>query len=165
MTEPTAARWSRPWRRCLTAVLVLQLMAVVVAGCSTSIPDFPEQTTGADCAATQRGVAPPPFGADIGDCELSHADLTGAQLVSANLAYAHLFGADLNGAVLVHADLFAAYLTSADLTSANLKDANLIGADLTGAIWSNTTCPDGTNSDTHANTCVGFGIWAASPPH
>ena len=31
----------------------------------------------------------------------------------------------------------------------------LIGATLTGVHWSNTTCPDGTNSDNDGNTCVG----------
>jgi uncharacterized protein YjbI with pentapeptide repeats len=37
--------------------------------------------------------------------------------------------------------------TEADLTGADLTGANLSSAVLDRAIWSNTTCPDGTNSD------------------
>jgi uncharacterized protein YjbI with pentapeptide repeats len=37
--------------------------------------------------------------------------------------------------------------TELALSGANLTDANLTNANLTNAIWSNTTCPDGSNSD------------------
>jgi hypothetical protein len=33
--------------------------------------------------------------------------------------------------------------------------ANLNGVSLNGATWSNTTCPDGTNSSADGRTCVG----------
>ena len=39
-------------------------------------------------------------------------------------------------------------------TKRNLKGANLHGTALTGAVWSNTTCPDGTNSDNDGGTCA-----------
>ena len=58
----------------------------------------------------------------------------------------------------------AADLTGADLTGANLTNANLTGATSKGAhfdhvIWSNTTCPDSSNSDAYTpHTCVGHGI-------
>ena len=41
-----------------------------------------------------------------------------------------------------------------DLTGADLTGANLHRADLTGVIWSNTTCPDGTNSNNDGGTCA-----------
>jgi len=46
-----------------------------------------------------------------------------------------------------------------DGATANLADANLTGADLTGAelagvSWSDTTCPDGSNSDAVGGTCA-----------
>ena len=41
----------------------------------------------------------------------------------------------------------------ADLSGSNLTGANLIGANLQSVIWSNTICPDGSNSDDNGNTC------------
>ncbi len=50
-----------------------------------------------------------------------------------------------------------------DFSGAQFVDANLNGVMFTGssfvsAIWDNTVCPDGSNSDSHGNTCVGFGL-------
>lgn len=70
-------------------------------------------------------------------------------LVSANLAGANLSGTDLQGAGFALADL-----DNANLTGANLTDAFLDEASLTGVTWSNTICPDGTNSDNDFGTCV-----------
>jgi hypothetical protein len=74
---------------------------------------------------------------------------------------AHLAGCNLSGLNLVGANL-----AGADLAGANFNKANLTGADLAGATvtattnfnkvtWSDTTCPDGTNSDADGRTCVG----------
>jgi hypothetical protein len=41
------------------------------------------------------------------------------------------------------------------LSGANLANGNFKGATMTGVIWSNTTCPDGTNSTHDGGTCVG----------
>ena len=47
-----------------------------------------------------------------------------------------------------------------DLSDADLSDADLRGADLSSVTWHNTICPDGSNSDTHDNTCNGhLGRW------
>ena len=119
-------------------------------------------------------------GADLTDADLARSDLTGANLTNATLLGTKLPGAnltkaDLTGANLTKADLSGgatlnnANLTGANLTGANLYRANLMfaelnGADLTnantngvmvtGAIWGNTTCPDGTNSNDPGNaTC------------
>ena len=66
------------------------------------------------------------------------------------------------------ADLSNANLRETDLTGANLRNANLWNANLTGALhnsgttwpaaeeWSNTTCPDGTNSNDPGNATCGF---------
>ena len=49
-------------------------------------------------------------------------------------------------------------LAGADLTGANLAGATSGGADVTDVIWSNTVCPDSTNIDDNAGTCVGHGF-------
>jgi hypothetical protein len=69
---------------------------------------------------------------------------------TATLKDVTLTGADLRGADLTEADL-----SGADLTRANLSGATLTGATLKDVTWSSTICPDGTNSDTHDNTCLG----------
>lgn len=56
-------------------------------------------------------------------------------------------------------DLESADLTGASLASANLAGADLAGAtlnrtDLAGVKWSNTTCPNGTNSNDEGGSCV-----------
>jgi uncharacterized protein YjbI with pentapeptide repeats len=73
-----------------------------------------------------------------------------AALISANLAGLNLTGVDLAGA-----DLYLSTLAGANLTDANLDGTGeLDDVDTTGAIWSNTICPDGTNSDNDQGTCV-----------
>ncbi len=62
----------------------------------------------------------------------------------------NLDGADLSATYLSNANL-----SGADLTGVNLSRANLKGADLTNVAWKNSTCPDGTNSDTNGSgSCV-----------
>ena len=92
------------------------------------------------------------------DTNLSHAvfvgaDLTSQDLSNLNMRNANFSGAGLSSADLSDADLSGADIRNADLTGANLTGADLTGADLTGAVWSTTTCPDGTNSDDNGNTC------------
>jgi hypothetical protein len=47
------------------------------------------------------------------------------------------------------------------LVGCNFTDANLQGASfehrqsMSGSTWSNTICPDGTNSDNNGGTCMG----------
>jgi hypothetical protein len=107
-------------------------------------------------------------GADLNDADLNDADLSGADLTGAYVTYPDMNGANLSGAnltranlthaSLVLADMTGTNLTGSDLTGADLTDANLTGAEVTGVRWGNTTCPDGTNSNDHVNTCVGYGI-------
>lgn len=58
----------------------------------------------------------------------------------------NLSGADLSGSSLAGADL-----TGADLSGVDLRGAILRGAIVKDVKWSNTTCPDGTNSDDSAD--------------
>jgi len=67
---------------------------------------------------------------------------------------ADLANADLYGANVANTDLTDANLSDANLSFANLTGANLAGANLSGVIWSDTTCPDGTNSNNDGDTCV-----------
>ena len=101
----------------------------------------------------------------VEDGDLSGADLQGANLNGADLRNVDLTGAVLRGANLSHADLTGAKLGHAVLTGANLNGDDLTNADLSGAVttganvgqvtWSNTVCPDGTNSDADGGTCKG----------
>jgi uncharacterized protein YjbI with pentapeptide repeats len=89
-------------------------------------------------------------GDNLTGANLSKSNLQGTSLKGANLTGANLAGANLIGAVLRSANL-----QSADLTNANLAGSTLQGASLGGVKWSNTVCPDGTNSDAAGNTCMG----------
>jgi uncharacterized protein YjbI with pentapeptide repeats len=108
-------------------------------------------------------------GASIaGDESFSYASLKGADLtgaaISANDAFTSfsilpptttLVGASLVNATISGSDDF----DFADLTGANLTGATVTGSnDFTGALFSNTICPDGTNSNNDGGTCFGHGI-------
>ena len=84
---------------------------------------------------------------------LSFANLMNAWLTDAILRDANLHLANLTGAYLTKANLNGASLTFANLTGASLISADLSGANLTGATfsrntWNNTTCPNGTVTNT-----------------
>jgi uncharacterized protein YjbI with pentapeptide repeats len=85
---------------------------------------------------------------------LGNARLIGADMREDNLNGAQLQSAFLGGANLDGANLHGANLTGADLSRADLAGANLHGAVLSGVTWSNTTCPDGTNSNSDGGTCT-----------
>jgi hypothetical protein len=100
------------------------------------------------------------MGLSLPNDSLAGNNLTGANLSNSNLQGTNLKGANLNGANLTGANLIGATLQSANLQGANLSNANLggatsKGASLGGATWSNTVCPDGTNSNADGNTCLG----------
>lgn len=92
---------------------------------------------------------------------LKNKDLTGAWLAGSDID-----GADFEGTILKNASLKAvtamgANFVGSDLSGVNFEDAGLYGAtgltttNLVGASWSNTLCPDGTNSDNNGDTCIG----------
>ena len=109
-------------------------------------------------------------GADYANGNLSNANLDRSQMQGAFLPGANLSGASLRGIDGQGADFSNDSLTNASLDDANLEGASLAGADLTGAdlrnadldgarvggvTWSNTTCPDGSNSSHDGGTCAG----------
>ena len=88
-------------------------------------------------------------------------------------------GADFNATTRTDAIFAQTTMTNANLTGADLAsdsfattsfdDATLTDAEFggdtiaatvttTGATWSNTTCPDFTNSNSDGGTCVGHGF-------
>lgn len=114
-------------------------------------------------------------GANLTNSNMSSADLEYAQMYGANLLnvalgstnmmYAVLYLADLSGSDLTNSDLTDAKLQGVNMTGAVLSGTNFTGADLNNAnmtnahltaatIWSNTTCPDGTNSNNDGDTCA-----------
>lgn len=98
-------------------------------------------------------------GASLDDSVLSNVDLSDADLSSdstpANIAGASLTNVNFTGATLNFALFGGAYLTNVNMTDADLEGARMTnGTTLTNITWSNTTCPDGTNSDNDGGTCV-----------
>jgi uncharacterized protein YjbI with pentapeptide repeats len=112
--------------------------------------------------------------ADLEGCDFSNETISHQELYAANLS-----GANLSGATLNYVDLSYAGL-GADLTDTNISNSVLVGTGLVGATldgttftaddlsqasiyvtslsnvtWIDTTCPDGTNSDSDGGTCVG----------
>ncbi len=101
---------------------------------------------------------------NLSGSDLSSAFMHNAQLSDSNLAGGDFTGADLKFARLNRANLTGANLKATNLEKTTFRDANLTNTNLLGAyfsesdiadassnffkaIWSNTTCPDGTNSD------------------
>ena len=101
-------------------------------------------------------------GAQLTATEFRYSDMSGVNLTNAwiygggDWLMVDLSYADLTNAMMYDLDLRYANLTGADLTGADLAYLNTSygPADLTGVTWSNTTCPDGTNSDNNGNTCM-----------
>jgi uncharacterized protein YjbI with pentapeptide repeats len=77
-------------------------------------------------------------GARMSTASLTHADLTGADLRNSDLS-----GADLSFANLAGANLTGVNFTGANLTGTVMWLADINGASFNGAVFSRTTCPDG----------------------
>ena len=86
-------------------------------------------------------------GANLTGASLINANLTGSNLMMANLTASNLLAANLSGANVSGANLTSASLNTTNLTNANLVFANVSAATFY-AIWGNTTCPDGTVTNT-----------------
>ena len=91
---------------------------------------------------------------DLGRVDLSNTNLAGADLTSLNMSESLLLDVNLSDADLTGATLENAIIVNfmgGSLENADFTDANLAGAfgffDLSSSTLSNTTCPDGTNSD------------------
>lgn len=110
------------------------------------------------------------FGCDLAGADLINADLSGQALGGDDIARADLSGADVRGTLLFLTNMDRAYLTGTDfpgaklvfvnlaqanLTNADFSGSTLFGVNVSGVTWSNTTCPDATNSNANGGTCVG----------
>ena len=82
----------------------------------------------------------------------TQANLSGANLDGINFWYFDFSGVNFSNANLNNADLRYSDLSNANLEGASFNlDYGMGGS--AGIIYSNTTCPDGTNSDDNGNTC------------
>ena len=119
-----------------------QGMARAAVVCPTVAPTVPHTVTPAPSAIV-----------DWTGCDLTDADLSGANFFLATLTGANLTGADLTGA---------------NLTNATLTDANFTGADLSGATWYITTITGAILADANFGTGLRsdnvYGTPASLPP-
>jgi hypothetical protein len=126
-----------------TSTAVIQYVNTDLSG-YPKLPSGAYDLTGADLR-----------GADLVGASLGGARLSGANLEGANLTDAVLAGADFSGAKLERVNFTRANLTGARFHNANLRGATgLETATLTGAVWSETICPNGKNSNAVGGTCV-----------
>ena len=86
------------------------------------------------------------------DSEVIISDLMSDLLIQQNLVDGWIQNAIMNDFSGMNFSNFN--MSGADLSGSNLTSANFTGANLQSVIWSNTICPDGTNSDNNGNTCV-----------
>lgn len=90
---------------------------------------------------------------------LTNVDFSGLDFdeggVDKSFQYSTLAGTNFTGANLVNANLNGVIGSGTDFTNANLTGADFSGHGLTSIVWNNTICPDGTNSNSHGNTCMG----------
>ena len=94
---------------------------------------------------------------DFQDVTFTIANLTDADLKGDNVQGSNMTKANLTGANLSGGDFQNINFTNANLTGATLDDSNLKGSTMTQVIYSNTICPNGTNSNNDGNTCTGQG--------
>lgn len=93
---------------------------------------------------------------NLTDTDFSGVTFTGSGLDNTNLTNANFTNANFTNAAFHNSNFQNTNLTNVNFTGAILLSAiNMVTANLTGVTWSNTTCPDGTNSDNNGGTCVG----------
>lgn len=101
--------------------------------------------------------------ANLSGGNLSNARLRSSRFYAANLTGTSFYEADLTGADLTNANLTGgnvqyANLTNVNFTRADLQGVSTSGAVVTGAVWNDTICPTGVNSNNNLGTCVGQGF-------
>jgi uncharacterized protein YjbI with pentapeptide repeats len=85
------------------------------------------------------------------NCDFTDANMTDMATNTMNFT-----GSNMTGVTAIRSGFYNDDLTNVNFTNANLTNAGSMStANVTGVIWSNTTCPDGTNSNNNGNTCVG----------
>lgn len=89
----------------------------------------------------------------------------GVNFTDATFNNTQIFNGDLSNSNFSNTTFYNSIIGSTDVTNVNFTNthfnqAGLVGTNatnaiLTGATWTNTQCPDNTNSNDHGNTCVG----------
>ena len=122
------------------------------------------------------GTGAPPSGqaCNLRNAQLAKVNLAGVDLAGADLTNADLAGANLTGTNFVGTDMSRANMAGADLTGAIFTGANLTNADLAGAVandvtidnvtWSDTICPDFSDSTGDGGSCNTAPTAAPSTP-
>lgn len=82
------------------------------------------------------------------------ADLEGAAFFGGNHGV-EANSTDFTGARLVNVTFDGGSFIGSNFTDADLTGATFFNDSLGEVTWSNTTCPDGTNSDDHGGSCEG----------
>ncbi len=99
--------------------------------------------------------APTMNGVDFTNDDFTNANVNGVIIDSANFTGANLTGANFSNCNGGGGQNFS----NVNFTNANFSGCtNIAGSTITSATWSNTICPDGTNSDNDGGTCVGHGF-------
>lgn len=83
------------------------------------------------------------------------ANFSGSNLDSVKIDYTDLSDANFTNAILTTINSPNVNFDHANFTNANLGSSNFPNANFSSVIWSNTICPDQTNSDNNGNTCIG----------
>ncbi len=86
------------------------------------------------------------------------ANFSGTNLEGAYLISGNFIGANFTGAYMHGNSINNAIFSNANFTNADLLNSVESPADISGAVWSNTTCPDATNSNNNGGTCEGHFI-------
>lgn len=87
--------------------------------------------------------------------DLTEVDFSGADMTGADLAETYMYLTGFDGTNLTDASFDGATLIAVDFDDAVLTGSSLDQADLTQLLeFSDTTCPDGTNSDNRGGTCL-----------
>jgi uncharacterized protein YjbI with pentapeptide repeats len=105
-------------------------------------------------------------GAGAGFAPFTDANLSNAHWVNGSAVGARFDGADMHRIDLRGTTVRAGSMVGTDLRYARLDGVDFTSTDLTGANWNratglgtaifvDTTCPDGTNSDANGGTCIG----------
>lgn len=108
----------------------------------------------------------------MSDMDFSGANLTNAQIgtglftaINTNFSNANLTNADIQWGFYDDVDFTNANFSGAEFiwdsnsdfrfTRVNFTGVDLTGFNISGIVWNDTICPDGTNSNSHSNTCAG----------
>ena len=108
------------------------------------------------CQLTER----PPFVclSNVFHASICNADFSGASLETMDFTLSNLTGSVFRNATLTDVNF-----TRVDLTNVDFTGANVTAKSVSNAIWDNTTCPDGSNSDDKPNGCVSMLPRAPTP--